>query len=30
MVIAWHPSRYLDWCIDVEELRDLKERWGEY
>ena len=29
MAVAWHPSRYLDWCIDFEELRDLKERWGE-
>ena len=29
MAAAWHPSRYLDWCIDFEELRDLKERWGE-
>ena len=29
MAIAWHPSRYLDWCIDFEELRDLKERWGK-
>ena len=29
MVIAWHPSRYLDWCIDVEELKFLKGVWGE-
>ena len=29
MAVAWHPSRYLDWCIDVEELRHLKKLWGE-
>ena len=28
MSIAWHPDRYIDWCLDFEELRDLKERWG--
>ena len=28
--VAWNPDRinYLDWCLDFEELRDLKERWG--
>ena len=26
--IAWHPERYLDWCIDEEEKRDLKVLWG--
>ena len=25
MPIAWHPSRYLDWCIDFEELKFLEE-----
>ena len=25
---AWHPSRVLDWCIDFQELRYLKKRWG--
>ena len=20
--IAWHPDRYLDWCIDEDEKRD--------
>ena len=25
MVVAWHPTRYLDWCIDFEELRFLEE-----
>ena len=26
--IAWDPTRILNWCIDVEELEELKERWG--
>ena len=21
--IAWHPDRYLDWCIDEDEKRDF-------
>ena len=29
MAAAWHPSRYLDWCVDIEELKFLKELWGE-
>ena len=29
MKVAWHPSRYLDWCIDVEELKFLEELWGD-
>ena len=29
MPIAWHPSRLLDWCTDIEELKFLKELWGE-
>ena len=28
MEVAWNPIRVLDWCIDFEELRDLKKRWG--
>ena len=28
MPIAWHPTRILEWCLDVEELEYLKERWG--
>ena len=29
MSVAWHPSRYLEWCVDIEELKFLKELWGE-
>ena len=30
MVVAWRPTRYLDWCIDFEELKFLKEEvWGD-
>ena len=28
MVVAWRPDRVLDWCLDFEELRDLKKRWS--
>ena len=28
MAAAWHTDRYLDWCLDFEELRDLKKRWS--
>jgi hypothetical protein len=28
MDIAWHPSRFLDWCLTTEELKGLKERWS--
>ena len=27
MEVAWNPIRVLDWCIDFQELRDLKNRW---
>ena len=26
--VAWYPDRVLDWCLDFEESKDLKERWG--
>ena len=30
MEVAWHPTRYLDWCVDFEELKFLEEEvWGE-
>ena len=28
MPVAWHPDRFLDWCVDIEELKCLEERWG--
>ena len=28
--IAWHPYRYIDWCLDEDEKKDLKHLWGEY
>ena len=29
MEVAWGTDRVLNWCLDFEELRDLKERWGK-
>ena len=29
MAKTWHPDRYLDWCIDIEGIKLLKELWGE-
>lgn len=26
--LAWHPSRALDWCLDTDELKELKSRWN--
>ena len=28
--VAWHPSRFVYWCLDLEEFQELKERWGTY
>ena len=25
--VAWHPSRFYDWCCDNDEKRFLKEMW---
>lgn len=25
---AWHPDRFIDWCVDFEEKRDMDERWA--
>ena len=30
MSAAWHPSRFVCWCLDVGEFQDLKERWGAH
>ena len=28
MIVTWHPDRFLDWCVDIEELKFLEELWG--
>lgn len=28
IAFGWHPDRLLDWCLDVEELADLREHWS--
>ena len=30
MSVAWHPSRFVYWCLDLEEFQELKERWGTH
>ena len=27
MEVAWNPDRFMNWCLDFEDLRNLKERW---
>lgn len=27
IAITWHPDRFLTWCLDLEEHRDLTGRW---
>jgi hypothetical protein len=27
IAFGWHPDRFLDWCLDVEELADLRAGW---
>ena len=27
IAIAWHPDRYLDWCVDEDEKTAFKKRW---
>ena len=26
--IAWHPSRFKEWCLDTETLHGISLRWG--
>ena len=26
--IAWHPSRYWDWCMSEDEKRDTETLWA--
>ena len=28
MSIAWHPSRYWDWCMSEDEKRDTEALWA--
>ena len=28
MFIAWHPSRYWDWCMSEDEKRDTEKLWA--
>jgi hypothetical protein len=28
MMVCWAPPRFLEWCLDIEELNDLKGNWG--
>ena len=28
MPIAWHPSRYWDWCMSEDEKRDTEALWA--
>ena len=30
MSVAWHPSRFVYWCLDVEEFQEVEERWGTH
>ena len=25
--VAWHPSRWLDWCMSEDEKSDVKKLW---
>ena len=28
MPIAWHPSRWRDWCVPEDEKKETKKLWG--
>ena len=25
--IAWHPDRWWDWCVDIEEKQEVEKMW---
>ena len=27
MPVAWHPSRYWDWCMDEDEKKTAEQLW---
>ena len=29
MPIAWHPSRYWDWCMSEDEKRETEKLWTQ-
>ena len=28
LLIAWHPSRWWDWCVPVDEKMETEKLWG--
>ena len=30
MPIAWHPSRWWDWCVSNDEKQDTEKLWKQY
>ena len=26
-LIAWHPNRWWDWCVDIDEKREVEKLW---
>ena len=26
-LIAWHPKRWWDWCVDIEEKKEVEKMW---
>jgi len=29
IAITWHPDRFMEWCVDVEELKETIEMFGK-
>jgi hypothetical protein len=29
IAFGWHPDRFMKWCVDWEEKKDMEERWRE-
>ena len=27
--IAWHPSRYWDWCVPEDENKEIEKKWRQ-
>lgn len=28
MQVAWHPLTFFDWCLDIDEQKEIKARWA--